>query len=217
MNLLFSYYRDLHIDLKMLVLIKLLSIENNIMRIIIQFNIAIILLILLQACSAPGATSSNKRATIDNMRQVVLSEIYKLKPGVRKKVNAASGYAVFSNVNVNLVFFSAGSGFGVVTKNANGHKTYMKMGEAGIGIGAGVKDFRALFIFKEQSVLNRFINSGWQFGAHADAAAKAGDKGAAVGGEALADGIEIYQLTENGVALQATVKGTKYWVDDSLN
>ena len=50
-----------------------------------------------------------------------------------------------------------------------------------------------------------------------DAAAKAGDKGGAVGGEILLDGVTIYQLTENGLALQATLKGTKYWKDSELN
>jgi len=30
-------------------------------------------------------------------------------------------------------------------------------------------------------------------------------------------GIEIYQFTESGVALQATVSGTKYWKDKKLN
>ena len=50
-----------------------------------------------------------------------------------------------------------------------------------------------------------------------DAAAKASDKGAAVGGEAVLGGITIYQLTKSGLALQATVKGTKYWKDDDLN
>jgi len=29
--------------------------------------------------------------------------------------------------------------------------------------------------------------------------------------------ITIYQLTESGVSLQATVKGTKYWKDEALN
>jgi len=46
-----------------------------------------------------------------------------------------------------------------------------------------------------------------------DAAAKAGDKGGAVGGEILLDGVTIYQLTEHGLALQATLKGAKYWKD----
>lgn len=175
------------------------------------------LFFVLQACSAPGVTSNDRRAAIETMRQDVLNEIYKLNPKVRTKVNNAPGYAVFSNINVNLIFFSAGSGFGVTVDNSSGKKVYMKMGEAGIGLGAGIKDFRALFIFKSQAVMERFIENGWQVGAHADAAVKAGDKGAALAGEALADGIIVYQLTESGLALQATIKGTKYWTDDTLN
>lgn len=46
---------------------------------------------------------------------------------------------------------------------------------------------------------------------------KAGDKGDAVGGEILLDGVTIYQSTENGLALQATLTGTKYWRDSELN
>jgi hypothetical protein len=29
--------------------------------------------------------------------------------------------------------------------------------------------------------------------------------------------MEVYQLTKNGLALQATVQGTKYWKDKELN
>jgi lipid-binding SYLF domain-containing protein len=93
----------------------------------------------------------------------------------------------------------------------------MKMGEVGIGLGLGIKDFRAIFIFHDHDTMHKFIESGWEFGGHADAAAKASDKGAAVGGEILLDNITIYQLTESGLALQATIKGTKYWKDDALN
>ena len=50
-----------------------------------------------------------------------------------------------------------------------------------------------------------------------DAAAKAKDKGDAIGGEITVDNITIYQLTESGLALQATIKGTKFWRDDALN
>lgn len=93
----------------------------------------------------------------------------------------------------------------------------MNMGEAGIGLGLGVKDFRAVFIFHDRETMSSFVNSGWEFGAHADAAAKAGDKGGAVGGEILLDGVTIYQMTESGLALQATLKGTKYWKEHELN
>ena len=30
-------------------------------------------------------------------------------------------------------------------------------------------------------------------------------------------GVEIYQVTDKGVALQATLQGTKYWKNDELN
>jgi len=70
----------------------------------------------------------------------------------------------------------------------------MKMGEVGIGLRLGAKDFRAIFIFHDHNMINKFIESGWEFGRHADAAAKASDKGGAVGGKILLDNISIYQL-----------------------
>ena len=164
-----------------------------------------------------GTTPQEKRQAVLNMRSGVLSELYKLHPKAKAEVAAAPGYAVFSNANVNIIFASFGGGYGVAQNNKTGKPTFMKMGEVGIGLGLGVKDFRAVFIFHDPAVLEKFINSGWEFGGHADAAAKAGDKGAAVGGEVLIDGITIYQITQSGLALQATVKGTKYWKDDDLN
>ena len=174
-------------------------------------------IVVLAGCAAAGSTPSEKKASIEQMRVDVLNAVYKDKPAVRALVNSAPGYAVFSNVNVNLILFSAGGGYGVAVDNSDGQKTYMKMGEGGIGFGAGIKDFRALFVFDNQRTMDNFIKYGWQAGANADAAAKAGDKGGAVGKEAVIDGITVYQLTENGVALQATIKAAKFWVDDSLN
>jgi hypothetical protein len=31
------------------------------------------------------------------------------------------------------------------------------------------------------------------------------------------DGIKVYQLTESGIALQATIQGTKFYKDPNLN
>jgi hypothetical protein len=66
--------------------------------------------------------------------------------------------------------------------------------------------------------LKSFVNSGWEASAQADAAAKAGEKGgAAAGAITVAPGVSLYQLTENGLALQATIQGTKYYKNDDLN
>ncbi|MEP7704831.1 hypothetical protein [Paraglaciecola sp. 25GB23A] len=55
------------------------------------------------------------------------------------------------------------------------------------------------------------------FGAQADAAVKAGDKDGAVTSEVTVDNMTIYQITKNGLALQATIRGSKYWPDEQLN
>ena len=94
----------------------------------------------------------------------------------------------------------------------------MKMTTLGVGLGLGVKDFRGIFIFTERGALNRFVEEGWQAGGQADAVAKSGDKGAAFAGAIdVAPGIKLYQITVNGLALMATIQGTKFWKDDQLN
>jgi lipid-binding SYLF domain-containing protein len=178
----------------------------------------VLLAAVLGGCATTGgSTPAEKRQAIIQMRSDVLSELYKLKPNVKAQIKKAPGYAVFSNANINLIFASFGGGYGVVKNNKTGKNTYMKMGEVGIGLGLGAKDFRAVFIFHNSATMKRFIEHGWAFGGHADAAAKASDKGAAVAGEVLIDNITIYQITKTGLALQATIKGTKYWKDPGLN
>ena len=186
-------------------------------RIRIFLYLTLIALLLSACATSKGHKPENKRQVINEMQQETLAELYQVRPQARSQIASAPGYAVFSNANVNIIFASFGGGYGVVQNNQGPQRTYMKMGELGIGLGLGVKDFRAVFIFHDDATMKRFIESGWEFGGHADAAAKASDMGAAVGGEALLDNITIYQLTESGLALQATVKGTKYWKDDTLN
>ena len=94
----------------------------------------------------------------------------------------------------------------------------MRMGTAGIGLGLGVKDFEAVFVFHRRSALEKFIDKGWDFSGQADAAAKSGDKGGAVDAEGtVLGGVDVYQMTKAGLALQATLQGTKYWKSKKLN
>lgn len=179
---------------------------------------ALVAVFAVSGCATTGGgTPAEKRASINEMRQNVLAELYRKAPDTRARIASAPGYAVFSNANVNVILASFGGGYGVVHDNHSGKDIYMNMGEVGVGFGLGVKDFRAVFVFHDRTTMQQFVATGWEFGAHADAAAKAGEKGKAVGGEILADKVTVYQLTESGLALQATLKGTKYWRADELN
>jgi lipid-binding SYLF domain-containing protein len=152
-------------------------------------------------------------------RDQTLDELYKLQPQARWEIMHAKGYATFTSLNVNLIFASMTGGRGIVHINGLiGKDIFMRMAQGGIGLGLGVKDFRAVFIFDNQEVLDKFINSGWTFGGESDAAFKGGDTGTAVSGAlAIAPGLRVYQLTESGLALQATVHGSKYWLDTFVN
>jgi hypothetical protein len=54
-------------------------------------------------------------------------------------------------------------------------------------------------------------------GSATDLSLKAGSQGSADAKLASRGGMEIYQFTDSGVSLQATVSGTKYWKDSKLN
>ncbi len=180
------------------------------------YGLVITLIFSVCTTTATAGSPAEDRQEYLAMKNKTLSDLYKVKPEAKAKIAKAPGYAVFSNANINVIFASFGGGYGVVQPKG-AKPVYMHMGEVGIGFGLGVKDFRAIFVFHDKATMTNFINSGWEFGAQADAAAKASDKGAAVGGEVVIDGITIYQLTEAGLALQATVKGTKFWKNDKLN
>ena len=95
----------------------------------------------------------------------------------------------------------------------------MRMMQGNVGFGLGAKDFRVVFVFDNREVMNQFISSGWSFGGQANASAKSdqgigAEKGGAI---AVAPGVRAYQLTENGLALELTIGGTKYWVDNAVN
>ena len=189
--------------------------KNGLTKIILSLSI----IALVAGCGPRGnLTIAEKRQAVMDMEKETLARLYREAPGTKDKIKNAVGYGTFSNANVNLILISAGGGYGSVVDNSTGKRTYMKMALGGVGIGLGAKDYRIVMIFKDKVTLNKFLESGWDFGAHADAAAKAGETGGEVSGEGdVISGIEVFSMTETGLALQATVAGTKYWKDDKLN
>ena len=179
----------------------------------------VLALIFLISCATPkGTTKQEKKDFVLIMHDETLAKLYSERPETKSVIKNAAGYSVFSSINANVYLLGAGNGYGIAVDNSTGERTYMKMNLVGIGPGFGVKDTRSVFAFKNKKVFNDFIEKGWEFGGSADATAKSGEKGDAIGGEAyFEDDIIVYQMTEAGVALQATISGTKYQKDNDLN
>ena len=168
-----------------------------------------------------GDNVEDKRAKVRQQRDEILAKLYTTHPEAKDKIKQAAGYGVFNNKNMNLFILSSGHGYGLVVDNKSNKETFMAMGSLGGGVGLGAKDLSVVFVFKNTDVMKKFVESGWQFGGEADATAKQGEKGASAAKEGAVDTganlFEVYQMTDTGVALQATVAGTKYWKDKNLN
>jgi lipid-binding SYLF domain-containing protein len=175
-------------------------------------------LALAQDAKKEANAKTEKRAAIRKESQATLAKLYKAQPGAKAAIQKAAGYAAFDNFGMNLFVISTASGKGIVVDKASKKETFMKMLSGGVGLGLGAKDFRVVFVFENKKALNDFLNSGWDADAHAEASAKSGQKGGAYEGAiSVAPGVWVYQLTETGLALQATLQGTKYSKDDKLN
>ncbi len=198
-----------------------------------------------------GDDIAEKQATVRKLRDEMLNQLYATKPEMRAALKKAVGYATFRQTDMNLFLLASGNGYGVLLDNQTGKETFMRVASLGGGVGMGIKDIRVIFVFNDAKVMKQFVDSGWQFGAKADASAKYQDTGVSaeqsgkaavnfedgtVAGASSSDvragteksgtssaaassssPMQIYQFTESGVSLQATVAGTKYWKDSKLN
>jgi lipid-binding SYLF domain-containing protein len=158
------------------------------------------------------------QAKIRKMANETLHHLYKIHPSAKSEIERSAGYAVFDDFGAHIFFLSTARGKGLAIDNETKKETFMKMLSAGVGPGLGIKDYRAVFVFETRKSFHDFINAGLGVSAQADAAAKAGHEGGAFAGAvAVAPGVWVYQITEAGLALQATLQGTKYYKDGDLN
>ncbi len=176
-------------------------------------------LLATAAIAADKAAEKEKgRADVRKMAKETLERLYKEQPQARAAIAKAAGYAVFSNFGMKIFIAGSGTGSGIAVNNTTKKETFMKMVEIQAGLGFGVKKFRLVWVFENRKDLDAFINSGWELGGQTSAAAQASGQGAAMAGAmSVSPGVWLYQLTDEGLALELTAKGTKYYRDDNLN
>ncbi|MDH3924325.1 MAG: YSC84-related protein [Xanthomonadales bacterium] len=173
----------------------------------------------LSGCASPkGSTGQEKRAYVQNMRSDALSRLYDHEPDAKAEIAAAPGYAVFEAVRSQVIITTMGNAYGIVHDNETGKDTYMSSFTAGAGFGAGIKDYRAVVVFKDRDIMDEFVNKGWVFGASGTADAKTDTSGGSASTRIEFDKrLKIYTFTEQGLMAGASLKGTKVWKDEKLN
>jgi len=163
-------------------------------------------------------SKSQQRAEIRKNSQATLKKLYAAIPSAKGAIKSAAGYATFSNFGMKIFFAGGGRGSGVAVNNATKKEVFMKMLEVQAGLGLGIKKFNVVFVFDTEAAVDGFINSGWEFGGQATAAVSDGQRGGSFeGAVSVMPGVWMYQMTDKGLALEATGKGTKYYKNDELN
>jgi lipid-binding SYLF domain-containing protein len=181
------------------------------------FLLTLALVVAASALAAPTKVEQ-ERQEIRKKSQEILGRLYKLQPSAKASIDSAAGYAVFSNFGMKILVAGSGKGKGLAVDNKTKKAVFMKMIELQAGLGVGVKKFSLVWVFETPDALEKFVSSGWELGGQTSVAAKAGEKGAAFqGAMAVSPGVWLYQLTDTGLALELTAKGTKYYKDDDLN
>lgn len=169
------------------------------------------------ASPAVSADPAAQKAELRKMCDEALATLYKAKPEAKAAVEKSAGYGCFSSFGVSFFVGGAG-GRGLVHDNAAKKTWYMNMGQASGGLDFGIKDYREVLVFRDQATLTKFVESGWEFGGHATAAAAAGGKGAkAEQTEVSSSPIQVYPMTKTGLAAGLAAGARKYWKDKDLN
>ena len=182
---------------------------------------ALIMIAVLAACSSQPKTADEKvtdQQEVRSMSSEVLASLYKAQPEAKSSVENSAGYAVFRNFGMKILVAGGGKGEGLAVNNRTRQETFMRMVEMQAGLGFGAKKFRLVWVFDTPSAFDNFVTKGWELGGQATAAAKYGSQGTATeGAMPVSAGVWLYQLTDEGLALELTAKGTKYYRDEELN
>lgn len=191
------------------------------MKSLVQSVLLACMLSAFIGCKSSPKTESDANAMRNEVRTMAGETLAKLEaaqPGARHAVESAYGHAVFSNFGMKIFVAGGGTGRGVAVSRSPRTETFMRMAELQAGLGMGVKKFRLVWVFTTQDAFDSFVNSGWEFGGQATAQAQSGDTGGGMAGAmVVGPGVYLYQITDTGLALELTAKGTKYYNDDQLN
>jgi lipid-binding SYLF domain-containing protein len=142
-----------------------------------------------------------------------LEKLYKVQPDARKAVEGAVGYAVFDITSVYAVVFVGQKGKGVLFDNKSKKTTFMTSSRMGTGPGAGKQRVFQIFVFKNKIAMDQFVLAGG-LGGDVSGSASTGTDGLV---RSFNPSIDIYQIPESGMAVQASWGGTVYAVDSDLN
>lgn len=186
---------------------------------------ALLAVVVLVGCQSTGKDGKpltqeqivQKRNATLQMSKTGLDALIKQNSAVKKQIDQAAGYAVFSTTNVNVVLIVVARGEGVLFDKRRKEPVFMQALKTGEGLGAGYQDQYQIAIFKTPGAIDQFLMTsidGQRGGVDVDANFSAGSGGTI---RSFNPDITFYTVGLSGYDLQANYGGTLYLVDQQLN
>ena len=183
-----------------------------------KFIAALTVLVCLLTASTAKDSAAEQRWQIDQLSAKTLDKLYAKYPHARRVIENCYAWATLSNSGVKVLFIGSSHGRGVAVNNQTGERVYLRIKELSAGLGLGAKEYNLIFLLNTPDAWENFIVGKTRFGASAEASADDGYSGGTIeGAEYVAPGVWVFQMTTKGLALEATLKGTKIYKDKKLN
>lgn len=171
-------------------------------------SLLMLCLMTATALAADVNKVEKERGEIQELSAKALRGLYEKDPAAKGVIENSYAYATLSNTGIKLGLFGDAHGRGLAVNNATGEKVYMRMKEMGLGL--GVKEYDLIFVISTEEAWKSFISGDIKFASSAEASASDGVTGDSMAGASIAGkGIWVYQITKKGLALEASIKGTK--------
>lgn len=154
-----------------------------------------------------------RREELVQMAEQTLDRLMEQNPSAAALYEQAFGYAVLDTTKGGLIVTGAG-GTGVAMEKDGGEPVFMHLGQAGIGLGAGLENYKLVLLIQDEETYDRFVSGQWD--GSISAQASAGEEGVAAE-EQFVEGISAYRLTDAGLMAQADVSGVRFWPSEELN
>jgi lipid-binding SYLF domain-containing protein len=155
---------------------------------------------------------AQRREEILQMSKATIADLRK-DDVADKLLGEAYGHAVFDTTKGGFIVTGAG-GTGVAMPKTGGKPVFMHLGAGGVGLGAGLENYKLIVLFENKDAYDKFVEGAWSAGFSAQAAA--GESGKAAVGK-FVNGVAVYHLTDKGLIAQVDVTGVKFWPSDRLN
>jgi lipid-binding SYLF domain-containing protein len=162
--------------------------------------------------SIPVDERAEVREGIDSEAAETLKRMMENEPEFRQKLQAADGCFITRLSTTKVPIIGGGYGMGVLYEKGTGHKTYMNVTRAELGVGLGVGQYRAVVLLEDQETLENFRNGFWRHGIGTESNVGSNSTGVQSHGK----GYSVHFVSDAGAGMTASARSVKLSVNEDL-